>query len=50
MLIKMAQSGQLRAKINEQQLINMLQTDEDKPKITFSRRRMDDSDDEDFGL
>jgi programmed cell death protein 5 len=55
MIIRMAQSGQIRGKVTEQQLIDMLgQISEQhttKPKITYNRRRMDDSDsDIDFGL
>jgi programmed cell death protein 5 len=50
----MAQSGQIRGKVGEPQLIDILdQISEAKPvqsKITFNRRRMDDSDDEDWGL
>jgi programmed cell death protein 5 len=55
MIIRMAQSGQIRGKVTEQQLIDMLgpisEQHTAKPKITYNRRRMDDSDsDFDFGL
>lgn len=55
MLLRMAQQGQIRGKVTEQQLIDLLaqisQSEAAPSKITFSRRRMDDSEsDEDFGF
>ena len=54
MLIRMAKGGQIRGRVTEQQLIDMLeQISEQKqstPKVTFTRRRMDDSDEEDWDL
>ena len=51
MLISMAQSGQLSDKMTEQQLVKVLeQVSEKKPRTTvkFQRRRVMDSDDEDY--
>ncbi|KAJ1989494.1 hypothetical protein H4R33_002046 [Dimargaris cristalligena] len=55
MLIRMAQTGQLRGKVNESQLIGLLEQISEKskknePKIVFNRRRDDDDDDDDFNL
>ncbi|KAJ1974811.1 hypothetical protein H4R35_003439 [Dimargaris xerosporica] len=57
MLIRMAKTGQLRGKVSEQQLIELLeqlseQTKRSEPKIVFNRRRDydDDEDDEDYNL
>ncbi|KAF9578524.1 Programmed cell death protein 5 [Lunasporangiospora selenospora] len=53
LLIRMGQGGQLRGKITEKQLIELLenvnQQTENKTKIVYNRRRYDDSDD-DFDL
>ncbi|KAG0268261.1 Programmed cell death protein 5 [Actinomortierella ambigua] len=53
LLIRMAQGGQVRSKITESQLIELLgqvnQQTENKTKIVYNRRRYDDSDD-DYGL
>ena len=47
-LIKMATTGQLKAKVSEEQLISMLeQTGEKKTKVTIQRRRFDESDEDD---
>lgn len=50
-IIKMAQVGQLRGKVDEPQLIRILEqvtapTEEHKPKIVFNRRRAFDDDDD----
>ena len=54
MLIRMAKGGQIRGRVSEQQLIDMLGQISDQkasaPKITFTTRRMDDSDEEDWDL
>ncbi|OZJ04085.1 hypothetical protein BZG36_03396 [Bifiguratus adelaidae] len=57
MLIRMAQSGQLRQKVNETQLIDLLsQLNESQgsggggPKIVYNRRQMVDDDDSDYDL
>ncbi|KAJ3290328.1 hypothetical protein HK104_006847 [Borealophlyctis nickersoniae] len=55
MLIRMAQTGQLRGKVSEPQLIDMLEQlseqHQKETKIKYNRRRFDDSDeDDDFGL
>ncbi|KAJ3323671.1 hypothetical protein HDV06_001401 [Boothiomyces sp. JEL0866] len=55
MIIRMAQTGQIRGKVSESQLVDLLsQISEQQTKSTkiqFSRRRSgDDSDDDDFGL
>ncbi|KAI9206414.1 PDCD5-related protein [Polychytrium aggregatum] len=55
MLIRMAQSGQLRGKVDENQLIEMLgqiaEQSESRTKITYNRRRVgSDDDDDDFDL
>ncbi|KAJ3044632.1 hypothetical protein HDV00_001558 [Rhizophlyctis rosea] len=51
MLLRMAQGGQLRGKVSEQQLIDMLEqiseANAKETKITYNRRRFGDSDDED---
>lgn len=49
-VINMARSGQVRSKIDEPQLIMILEqisgpAEDSKPKITVSRRRFDDDDD-----
>ncbi|KAG0037714.1 hypothetical protein BGZ83_003339 [Gryganskiella cystojenkinii] len=54
LLIRMAQGGQVRSKITEQQLIELLeqvnqQSNKSTTKIVYNRRRYDDSDD-DYGL
>ena len=50
MIIRMAQSGQIRGKVTESQLIDLLeqisQEQSQATKITISRRRASDSDDE----
>ncbi|KAF9148705.1 hypothetical protein BG015_009545 [Linnemannia schmuckeri] len=54
LLIRMAQGGQVRAKITEKQLIELLeqvnQQTKSETKIVYNRRRYDDSDDDDYGL
>ncbi|KAG0267086.1 hypothetical protein BG011_009158 [Mortierella polycephala] len=54
LLIRMAQGGQVRSKITEKQLIELLEqvNQQSKPetKIVYNRRRYDDSDDDDYGL
>ncbi|KAG0275369.1 hypothetical protein BGZ95_008859 [Linnemannia exigua] len=54
LLIRMAQGGQVRAKITEKQLIELLeqvnQQTKSETKIVYNRRRYDDSDEDDFGL
>ncbi|KAJ3188807.1 hypothetical protein HDU85_004521 [Gaertneriomyces sp. JEL0708] len=54
LLIRMAQTGQLRGKVTEQALIGLLEQineqNQHETKITYNRRRDDDSDDDDFGL
>ncbi|KAI9337070.1 PDCD5-related protein [Zopfochytrium polystomum] len=55
MLIRMAQTGQLRGKVNEKMLIDLLEQiseqTQSQSKITIARRRVDDDDDDDdFGL
>ncbi|KAF9931126.1 Programmed cell death protein 5 [Linnemannia zychae] len=54
LLIRMAQGGQVRAKITEKQLIELLeqvnQQNKQETKIVYNRRRYDDSDDDDYGL
>ncbi|KAJ3042601.1 Programmed cell death protein 5 [Rhizophlyctis rosea] len=51
MLLRMAQGGQLRSKVSEQQLIDMLEqiseSTKQETKITYNRRRFADSDDDD---
>jgi programmed cell death protein 5 len=51
-LLAMVRSGQIRGKINEEQLISLLnevsiQEEAVQPKITFSRRTYNNDDDED---
>ncbi|KAL1919036.1 uncharacterized protein VTP21DRAFT_2417 [Calcarisporiella thermophila] len=52
LLIRMAQTGQLRGKVNESQLIDLLQQINDQQhksqtnKIVYNRRRFDDDEDE----
>ncbi|KAJ3203267.1 hypothetical protein HDU67_010283 [Dinochytrium kinnereticum] len=51
LLIRMAQGGQIRGKVNEKMLIDLLEQINDsktEAKVTITRRRMDDSDDEDL--
>ncbi|KAF9947730.1 hypothetical protein BGZ72_010313 [Mortierella alpina] len=54
LLIRMAQGGQVRSKITEKQLIELLeqvnQQTKSETKIVYNRRRYDDSDDDDYGL
>ena len=54
LIIKMMQTGQLRAKIEEAQLIQLLeninQQSTETKKIVYSRRRDSDDDDEDYNL
>ncbi|TPX69968.1 hypothetical protein SpCBS45565_g02059 [Spizellomyces sp. 'palustris'] len=54
LLIRMAQTGQIRAKVNESTLIGLLEQineqNQKETKITYNRRREDDSDDDNFGL
>ncbi|TPX31460.1 hypothetical protein SmJEL517_g05223 [Synchytrium microbalum] len=55
LIIRMAQTGQLRSKVNEKQLIDMLEqiNSSSKPetKVKVARRRDDDDDDdEDYGF
>ncbi|ORZ22809.1 PDCD5-related protein [Lobosporangium transversale] len=54
LLIRMAQGGQVRSKITETQLIELLeqvnQQTKSETKIVYNRRRYDDSDDDDYGL
>ncbi|EPZ32026.1 DNA-binding TFAR19-related protein domain-containing protein [Rozella allomycis CSF55] len=57
MLIRMRQTGQIRQKVDEDQLKGLLEqisgtTEQAKPKVTIQRRRMDysDDEDEDYGL
>ncbi|KAI9102456.1 PDCD5-related protein [Phlyctochytrium arcticum] len=54
LLIRMAQSGQIRQKVNEKTLIGLLEQlneqSQSTTKITYTRRREEDSDDDDFGL
>ncbi|KAF9425733.1 hypothetical protein BGZ76_003093 [Entomortierella beljakovae] len=54
LLLRMAQGGQVRSKITEQQLIELLeqvnQQSKSETKIVYNRRRYDDSDDDDYGL
>ncbi|KAG0224109.1 hypothetical protein BGW42_005317 [Actinomortierella wolfii] len=54
LLLRMAQGGQMRSKVTEDQLIELLeqvnQQTETKTKIVYNRRRYDDSDDDDYGL
>ncbi|KAF9374596.1 hypothetical protein CPB97_012010 [Podila verticillata] len=54
LLIRMAQGGQVRSKITEKQLIELLeqvnQQTKHETKIVYNRRRYDDSDDDDYGL
>jgi programmed cell death protein 5 len=50
MIINMARAGQVRSKIDEPQLIHLLEqitgaVEDAKPKITVSRRRFDEDDD-----
>ncbi|GBC05905.1 hypothetical protein RclHR1_00650024 [Rhizophagus clarus] len=51
LLIRMAQTGQLRGKVNESQLIEILEqiNQQQKPetKIVYNRRKFDDDEDED---
>ncbi|KAJ1952639.1 hypothetical protein IWQ62_006177 [Dispira parvispora] len=55
MLIRMARMGQLRGKVNDTQLVDLLEqvnekTKRNEPKIVFNRRRDEDDDDDDYGL
>lgn len=54
MLIRMAKGGQIRGRVTEQQLIDMLGQISDQnssaPKVKFTRRQMDDSDEEEWDL
>ncbi|CAO3658225.1 unnamed protein product [Umbelopsis ramanniana] len=56
LLIRMAQSGQLRSKVSEKQLIDLLgqinQQDSgaSQTKIVYNRRRFDDDSDDDYDL
>ncbi|KAI8822071.1 PDCD5-related protein [Fimicolochytrium jonesii] len=54
LLIRMAQSGQIRQKVNETTLIGLLEqineANQKETKIVYNRRREDDSDEEDWGL
>ncbi|CAM0135658.1 hypothetical protein VKS41_005310 [Umbelopsis sp. WA50703] len=56
LLIRMAQSGQLRSKVSEKQLIDLLgqlnQQDAgaSQTKIVYNRRRFDDDSDDDYDL
>lgn len=57
MIIRMAQSGQIPGKLDDEQLIQLLESlNQQMPKsnstVKFDRRRaaMDSSDDEDYGL
>ncbi|KAF9977603.1 hypothetical protein BGZ73_005457 [Actinomortierella ambigua] len=54
LLLRMAQGGQVRSKITETQLIELLeqvnQQTETKTKIVYNRRRYDDDSDDDYGL
>ncbi|CAO3678134.1 unnamed protein product [Umbelopsis vinacea] len=56
LLIRMAQSGQLRSKVSEKQLIELLgqinQQDAgaSQTKIVYNRRRFDDDSDDDYDL
>ncbi|KAJ1651494.1 hypothetical protein IWQ61_007958 [Dispira simplex] len=55
MLIRMARVGQLRGKVNDAQLVDLLEqvnekTQRNEPKIVFNRRRDEDDDDDDYGL
>ncbi|KAF9405062.1 Programmed cell death protein 5 [Podila epigama] len=54
LLIRMAQGGQVRSKVTEKQLIELLeqvnQQTKHETKIVYNRRRYDDSDDDDYGL
>ncbi|KAI8911289.1 hypothetical protein PhCBS80983_g01258 [Powellomyces hirtus] len=54
LLIRMAQSGQIRSKVNETTLIGLLEqineANQKETKIVYNRRRDDDSEDEDWGL
>ncbi|KAI8920415.1 double-stranded DNA-binding domain-containing protein [Entophlyctis helioformis] len=54
MLLRMAQSGQLRSKVNESQLIDFLGQisgqQQTTTKITYNRRKDDDESDEDWDL
>lgn len=57
MIIRMAQSGQIPGKLDDEQLVQLLESlNQQMPKsnstVKFDRRRaaMDSSDDEDYGL
>ncbi|KAJ3056675.1 hypothetical protein HK102_011162, partial [Quaeritorhiza haematococci] len=54
MLIRMAQTGQVREKIGERQLVDMLeqisQTTKTETTIKFNRRRSDSDDEDDWGI
>ncbi|KAJ3172393.1 hypothetical protein HDU87_007897 [Geranomyces variabilis] len=54
LLIRMAQSGQIRSKVNNQTLIGLLEqineAQSKETKIVYNRRRDDDSSDDDWGL
>ncbi|CAB4387347.1 DNA-binding TFAR19-related protein [Rhizophagus irregularis] len=54
LLIRMAQTGQLRGKVSESQLIEILEqiNQQQKPetKIVYNRRKFDDEDEDDYNL
>ncbi|KAI8374514.1 PDCD5-related protein [Radiomyces spectabilis] len=54
LLIRMAQSNQLRSKVTEQMLIDLLgqlnQQDQGTSKIVYNRRRFDDESDDEYDL
>ncbi|KAI9136471.1 PDCD5-related protein [Paraphysoderma sedebokerense] len=56
LLLNMARSGQLRGKISEKELIDLLENisegerEKKEVKVVYNRRRFDDSDEEDFDL
>ncbi|KAK6094826.1 hypothetical protein MT418_005098 [Batrachochytrium dendrobatidis] len=54
MLIRMAQTGQIRGKVGESQLIDLLEQinthQQSSTKITYNRRRDEHSDEEDWDL
>ncbi|KAJ3008980.1 hypothetical protein HKX48_008225 [Thoreauomyces humboldtii] len=54
LLIRMAQSGQIRSKVDEPTLIGLLEqineANQKETKIVYNRRRDSDSEDEDWGL
>ncbi|PFX32301.1 programmed cell death protein 5-like [Stylophora pistillata] len=52
MLIQMARSGQIAGKLSESQLVSLLQEvserTQKKTTVKFNRKRLDDSDDDDY--